>query len=147
MKCQKCGAENSDGSSNCVQCGAPLSNDVTPEDSLQTTTQDLEPNQAETNQAAVVNEKKASSKSLPILKALCAVFLIIGFVFFVKGFNVKNNYNNSELSYENAYVGGDAYNYIINGTYFTGYVVIASASVLCSVVCLGTAFIIAGKNE
>ena len=36
------------------------------------------------------------------------------------------NYRNSNTSYYsksvNAYVGGDAYNYIINACYFTGYV-------------------------
>lgn len=56
-------------------------------------------------------------------------------IFFYKGYDVKNNYYNSKYSYtyENAYVGSDAYNYIINGTYFTGYSVIASASLLCGV--------------
>lgn len=34
------------------------------------------------------------------------------------------------------HVGGDAYNYIINGTYFTGYVVIASATLLSGVILL-----------
>ncbi len=37
-------------------------------------------------------------------------------------------YNNGERYTEdaiNAYVGGDAYNYIINGNYFTGFMVMA----------------------
>lgn len=41
-----------------------------------------------------------------------------------------NNYYNSEyaLITTNAYVGGDAYNYIINGTYFTAFSVLAGFS-------------------
>ncbi len=62
---------------------------------------------------------------------MCAmVCLIVSGVFFYKAYDVKTNYYNSEDFYslnENAYVGGDAYNYIINGTYFTGYSVIGSA--------------------
>lgn len=62
-------------------------------------------------------------------------FLILGLIFLFIGFDKKNSYknpdSNSEYSYLydsddyiNSYVGGDAYNYIINGTYFTGYSVI-----------------------
>lgn len=60
---------------------------------------------------------------------------LISTIFFYKGYDAKNNYYNSEYSTlnENAYVGGDAYNYIINGTYFMGYSVIASAFMLSGV--------------
>ena len=47
---------------------------------------------------------------------LCIVLAILT----LTGFDKKDNYYNPEgslLSSENAYVGGDAYNYIINGTY------------------------------
>ena len=52
-----------------------------------------------------------------------------------KGFDKKDNYYSSEYSYslnKNAYVGGDAYNYIINGTYFTGYSILAGSSFIIS---------------
>ena len=45
------------------------------------------------------------------------------------------NYYNSEYSSRlvNAYVGGDAYNYIINGTYATAFFVLTAMFVLAAV--------------
>jgi hypothetical protein len=54
-------------------------------------------------------------------------------LFYYKGYDVKNKYYYSEVFTDlnkNAYVGGDAYNYMINGSYFTGYSIIASAALL-----------------
>lgn len=54
------------------------------------------------------------------------------------GYDVKNNYYNSEAFpslNENAYVGGDAYNFIINGTYFAGYMAIGGAKLVGAVIC------------
>lgn len=84
--------------------------------------------------------KISSIKSLQpmrnVLILLALVCFIVSGVFFQKGYSVKNNYYNSDYSSinKNAYVGGDAYNYIINGTYFTGYSVIASAVLLCGMI-------------
>lgn len=72
---------------------------------------------------------------------LSAALILLSCVFFAKGFDVKDNYYSSE-NYPslnvNAYVGGDAYNYIINGTYFAGYSVIGSAAALGAVILLCT---------
>lgn len=63
---------------------------------------------------------KKNAKTL--LAVLCAVFAVTGCVFINKGFDKKDNYSNPDseysfdLDYVNSYVGGDAYNYIINGT-------------------------------
>lgn len=49
------------------------------------------------------------------------------------GFNKMTVYENSEIYVEenkNVYVGGDAYNYIINGTYATGYFVLFGACLI-----------------
>lgn len=64
-------------------------------------------------------------------KAVCvalglvtALTLFLGVSSLAAGFDkIENYYNAEEYSFlnENAYVGGDAYNYIINGTYFTAY--------------------------
>ena len=52
------------------------------------------------------------------------------------GFNKMLNYRNSNTSYYsksvNAYVGGDAYNYIINACYFTGYVSLGGCLLIVS---------------
>lgn len=55
---------------------------------------------------------------------------------FYKGIDKMVNYCNSEYSYiepVNAYVGGDAYNYIINGTYSTAFFVLTAMFVLTGV--------------
>ena len=63
-------------------------------------------------------------------------FIIIAIILFLlsiscigMGFNKMLNYRNSNTSYYsksvNAYVGGDAYNYIINGNYATAHFVLA----------------------
>lgn len=66
------------------------------------------------------------------MKVTCIIFLLIGMIFLCMGFYKKNSYSNPESEYTytkdyvNSYVGGDAYNYIINGTYFTAYAVIGT---------------------
>lgn len=66
-----------------------------------------------------------------ITTILCIGFLLAGGIFIGKGFIQKNTY-----SYKNKYVGGDAYNYIINGTYFTGYVTLGGMFIVCSAIFL-----------
>jgi hypothetical protein len=52
-----------------------------------------------------------------------------------KGIDKMTNYYNGEYSSNlvNAYVGGDAYNYIINGTYATAFFVLTAMFVLAAV--------------
>lgn len=57
---------------------------------------------------------------------LAAILLIVGIVNLHSAFDKKDNY-----SYSNRYVGGDAYNYIINAGYFTGYCVLGCTSFIC----------------
>ena len=55
-------------------------------------------------------------------------------LFAYQSYDKYTNYRNSDSFYSrnvNAYVGGDAYNYIINGTYFTGFAV---CSIGCAVI-------------
>lgn len=72
---------------------------------------------------------KKTNKILGIILLIITIFcIVIGSIQIEKGFERKNNYINSDYGFaKNAYVGGDAYNYIINGTYFTGYVTFGSA--------------------
>ena len=74
------------------------------------------------------------------MKSISAIWIILAVIAFIiagvlvnRGFDKINNYYNSE-NYpsinENAYVGGDAYNYIINANYATGYFVLAMISVI-----------------
>ena len=59
-----------------------------------------------------------------------------------KGYDKMTNYDNSDYSYENAYVGGDAYNYIINGTHATAFFVLAIGFLISGILCIIGGFII-----
>lgn len=65
------------------------------------------------------------------------MLVVFGCVFAFMGFDKKDNYYNAEIYSnlsKNAYVGGDAYNYIINSNYFTGYLTLASACFVCGTI-------------
>lgn len=79
-------------------------------------------------------KKTLNKNALTILLVLALSMTIIGSVFMFKGHDVKTNYYNSETYGENAYVGGDAYNYIINGTYFTAYSVMGMGSYIIAAI-------------
>lgn len=71
------------------------------------------------------------------LLLLSIVFFAIGIYCVYQGFDKKDNYAQSEYSWGenvNAYVGGDAYNYIINGTYFAGYCALGGALLICGTI-------------
>ena len=60
--------------------------------------------------------------------ALAVCFYFVSAIMLYKGYDKMTNYHNYEYSTslnENAYVGGDAYNYIINGNYATGFFVLS----------------------
>ena len=99
-----------------------------------------------------MKKKELCKKIVPILFTVTAVLLIATGIFAYKAYDVKNNYYNSEdywrLS-ENAYVGGDAYNYIINAGYFTGYSVWAAGTCVGAVIagCFSLYFAANGRDE
>ena len=75
------------------------------------------------------NQKKQSKASYTLFSVIGFIGAIvsvgIGFykMFVYENVNEDSYFSSSENV--NAYVGGDAYNYIINGTYTTGYFVLA----------------------
>lgn len=88
-----------------------------------------------------------------ILVTLCMVFVVTGCVLIGKGYDKKNNYNNpdEEYSFEedyiNSYVGGDAYNYIINGTYFTAYAIMGTGFLIMSTIAGVAALVVSCKQK
>lgn len=69
-------------------------------------------------------------RCLSILSLLCGCFT------FYKGIDRMVNYHNPEYSIKdrvNVYVGGDAYNYIINGTHATAFFVLTTMFVLAAI--------------
>ena len=79
-------------------------------------------------------------KKLGIVLIMFSIVCLIGcYCFAERSYDKYTNYYNSETFYarnRNAYVGGDAYNYIINGTYFTAFAVYASACALMGLISL-----------
>lgn len=75
-------------------------------------------------------------KVLNKLKIISVILLILGIIFIGMGFEKKDNYSGEDSIKDthNAYVGGDAYNYIINSNYFTGYVTLGSACILGAII-------------
>ena len=119
VKCPECGREFDDSLMQCPNCGCHINN-------------------SDKSQSALNKQKVIDYlKSLQVFfRILIAIFVIITIVFFYKAYDVKHNYRNTDYTIlnENAYVGGDAYNYIINGTYFTAYSVIGSIGMLCATI-------------
>lgn len=68
------------------------------------------------------------------LIVVAIVLLILTVIFAQKSYDKYTNYMNSDYYPKNAYVGGDAYNYIINGTYFTAFAIYASACGMSSII-------------
>lgn len=94
-------------------------------------------------------ETTLKTSKVAVERAKFGIFIFIALVCFVvaiflgcKAYDVKNNY-----SYENKYVGGDAYNFIINAGYFAGYLVSCAISVLGGIVSCVTAGIINAINK
>lgn len=77
------------------------------------------------------------------------LFFAISIFFGYKGYDKMTNYYNPDSHYGsvNAYVGGDAYNYIINGNYATGFYVLSAGSLICSVICFATGPVIAAISD
>lgn len=79
---------------------------------------------------------KKSIKGLYVVAVIC--FFVSGIMFY-KGYDKMTNYYNPDsylLDSVNVYVGGDAYNYIINGTYSTSFFTLASGFMISGFLCI-----------
>lgn len=125
--CPECGERVENTLMACTRCGYPFPQQIKLEENVMMS-------KVENQESNIVKQKTkdyiwADTMSV-VFCIICIISLVCGIVFMRQGFDKKNNYYNSEnytILNENAYVGGDAYNYIINGTYFTGYVVLAGS--------------------
>ena len=79
--------------------------------------------------------KNKKNISIILFVIMCITF-IVGCVMLYKTHDKITNYKNSDFSVlnENAYVGGDAYNYIINGTYATTFSIIGMGCFIISII-------------
>jgi len=89
----------------------------------------------ETNIEGIIDKKYQSNT----YKIMSTISFIIAAIFFWIGFDKMYNYSNPDsafLARRNAYVGGDAYNYIINGTYATAFFVLGIGLMLMGCLCI-----------
>ena len=98
-----------------------------------------------------LNEERKESRfpytASPIPALIMSIFCdIMAAIFFYRGFDKMTNYNNSTWRSVNAYVGGDAYNYIINGTYSTSFFVLGVGFMLAGVIAFAISVFIKKKN-
>ena len=136
-KCPNCQNEVNIDDIKCSNCGYMLPVNVT-----------------NTNNENILNlhvkhDKSKQLKSLSTKIKLAGIALtVLASCFLGRGFYVKNVYENSEYSFvdtKNAYVGGDAYNYIINGTYFSGFMALSGMLYVCATGLICTSFILESK--
>ena len=143
--CIKCGAELNENEKKCHNCGYQV---------------EAEPTISKTYSFSVdaVHQTKPlmkKEKACRILKTITIIFICIGIIFLGRGFYKKNSYSNPDsdssysysTQYTNSYVGGDAYNYIINGTYFTGYVVLGMGSLIIATITGVSSLILSIKED
>lgn len=94
-------------------------------------------------------QKKGNKKIVIILFVISIILLIGSIVSIGMGFDKYLNYYNSEYVTslnKNAYVGGDAYNYIINAGYFTAFVTLGGCLLITSSIFSTTAIKLKREN-
>ena len=145
VKCPECGLENIQSNLQaCPNCGFPIRDYFSNESSGETNLYNshssystpvvssaiiVEPEKENTETKPKTNPspQRQTSSNLGIF-VFAVVLYILSAVMLYKGYDKMTNYRNSDTYYsinQNAYVGGDAYNYIINGTYATGFFVLS----------------------
>lgn len=89
----------------------------------------------------------ATRKMAKLMLAFAIIFALAGGAIFLKGAYVKNVYKNYTFTSTNAYVGGDAYNYMINASYFSGYMAAGGACAISACVSLGFSCLLRSKAK
>ena len=150
MFCIKCGKKINEDAKFCIYCGSPIEHEEPIIESVETEESvemeeivQIEPVENkiefEEKESPIVNAKKTKLKSNKKISVWCILSIISfcsGIFTFHKGVDRLVNYNNGDYypyEYVNAYVGGDAYNYIINGTHATAFFVLTAMFVLSSI--------------
>ena len=128
MYCKKCGAIIPNGQSKCEKCGWEV-----PQSNQETVSSPIE---AQSLTVPEQNAQKAKKTKWSVWCYLSIVSLCCGAFTFYGGLDKMFRYDSGDSyphKYVNAYVGGDAYNYIINGTYATAFFVLTAMFVLAAI--------------
>ena len=87
-------------------------------------------------QEAKQSGKSSNGSTWSAAVVIAIIFYIISGIMLYKGIDKMTNYNSSSYHSENAYVGGDAYNFIINGTYATSFFVLSMGFLMTGTICI-----------
>ena len=88
---------------------------------------------------------KKKKLNIEILKYLAFCFFCASGYMLYKGYDKMTHYFSSDTYFSqnvNAYVGGDAYNYIINGNYATGFFVLSMGFLISGLLLICTYLIV-----
>lgn len=91
-----------------------------------------------------------SSNVKKIMIIMAVGFYVLSGVMLYKGYHKMTKYENPDSAWResvNAYVGGDAYNYIINSGYATGFFVLSMGFLASGTICMGTGLIVEQIGE
>lgn len=144
IMCKKCHTEINDNCDFCSVCGEPTSK-LNLDDFNNGVFE-----KSKTTETIADDVKNVLSSKDNKLKKYMKICLITSALLFCLGFYKNNVYKNPEYSWEtsiNAHVGGDAYNYIINGNRATGCYVLSMGFMLAGTMCGCTNAIIDSKKE
>lgn len=132
MFCKKCGTDMGSGKI-CPNCGYEV---VTPQNTGSVSTVATQDVSSVPATKPVVQEPASKSKKLSVWCWLSIASLLCSFFTLFKGIHKLTQYDSGEnypYKLVNAYVGGDAYNYIINGTHATAFFVLTAMFVLAAI--------------
>lgn len=93
---------------------------------------------------------KGQKKAGKAFRVTAILFYLLAAIMLYKGYDKMTNYVNSEYypSHSvNAYVGGDAYNYIINGNYSTGFFVLSAGFTVTGTLLLSTGALLNARRK
>lgn len=122
MYCRKCGTKIPEGIIVCENCGY-FNKSIENNDLIQLGNQ--------TGQS--VQERSATTPEFTVWSWMSLTSMFCGVFTLYKGIDKMTNYSSSDYDSINAYVGGDAYNYIINGTYSTAFFVLTTMFVMAAI--------------
>ena len=91
-------------------------------------------------------QEKSTVRKSSVWSVLSGCSLGCSFYTLYQGIDKMTNYHNSDYRQVNAYVGGDAYNYIINGTYATAFFVLTAMFVLAAIGLMILHYVSRGKT-
>ncbi|WP_314346003.1 hypothetical protein [Haemophilus parahaemolyticus] len=90
----------------------------------------------EISETSTNQQKKGNSFELMLFGWLCYIGAVISIGYGLSKIMMYKNFGSDLSSLNvNAYVGGDGYNYIINGTYATTFCVLAAALAIIGSTC------------